>query len=109
MTVLLADRLDEQRVIDLERQKWLHEVLIALGADAEIIEAGGLDAKNHLAAYELEVWETYFGTIDIHRKGKLVAQWKVPKIIVIKETAEKWYCEIHLNEWALPFQAKGGR
>lgn len=108
MTILLADRGDERKIVDLERQKWLHEVLIALGADATTIEAGGMEAKDHLAAFELEVWESVDNTVDIHRRGKLIAQWKLPKFILIKETADKWYYEIHLNEWALPFQAKRG-
>ena len=109
-TVLLADRCDEQRIIDLERQKWLHEILVALGADKATIEAGGMDAKDHLVALALEVWENADGTIDVKRGEKLVAQWKLPKLVLIKETAEKWYYEIHLNEWAQPFQVrKGGK
>ena len=108
MTILLADRCDEQRVIDLERQQWLHEVLVALGANAAIVEAGGMDAKDHLTALEIEVWESAEGAVDIHRRGKLVAQWKLPRLTLVKETADKWYYEIHLNEWALPFQAKKG-
>jgi hypothetical protein len=108
MTILLADRCDERRVVELEKQKWLHEVLVALGADATIVEAGEMEAKDHLAALELEVWENADGTIDIHRRGKFVAQWKQPKFILVKETADKWYYEIHTNEWAQPFQAKKG-
>lgn len=108
MTVVLADRCDEHRVVELEKQKWLHEVLVALGANADVLETGGMDARDHIAALELEVWENGSGEIDIERRGKRVAQWKEPKFILIKETPDKWYYEIHLNEWALPFQAKKG-
>ena len=110
MTILLADRYDAQRVLELEKQKWLHEVLVALGANAAIVEAGGMEAKDHLIAFELEVWENADGAVDIRRGNKLVAQWKLPKYVLVKETADKWYYEIHLNEWALPFQVrKGGK
>jgi hypothetical protein len=50
------------------------------------------------------VWDKVSGEVDILRKGKLVAQWKQPKLKLIKEAPGKYYYEIHLNEWALPFQ-----
>jgi len=109
-TVILADRGDEQKVINEEKQEWLERVLIALGVKEEALsELDGMDLIEYLSMAEIEIWDKYDGTIDILRKEKVVAQWKVPVLVLIKDTSKKWYYEIHVSEWALPFQMQRRR
>jgi len=104
-SVILADKRDEQKIINEEREIWVFNVLVALGADEDIlVEIKKEDMSEYLAIMELEVWDKVNGEVDILRKGKLVAQWKQPKLVLVKEVPDKYYYEIHLNEWALPFQ-----
>jgi hypothetical protein len=109
MATILVDRGDEQKIIDIERRKWLIEVLVALGANEKTLESEETNSKDYLGGLDLEVWKGHEGTIDILRRGKIVAQWKVPKLILIKESQQKFYYEIHTNEWALPFQMSRGK
>lgn len=105
-TIILADRRDEQKVINEEKEIWVYDVLVALGADEDILaEIEKKDMSEYLSILELEVWDKINGEIDIFRKKKLVAQWKQPKLKLIKKALECYY-EIHLNEWALPFQMR---
>lgn len=105
--MILTDRGDEERIIKIERQQWLHDVLIALGIKEENL-SDSLETKEHLAVLELEVW-AHNDEIEIKKAGKIIAQWKQPKIIV-RNVDKKLYSEIYLNEWAQPFQLrKGGR
>ena len=110
--IILADRQDELNVVNEERQVWLQKVLVALGADAEVIKNNTIDAKNHISSLGLDVLLKPEGEIDIIRfehneDGEeiedLVAQWKQPELILIKKENEKYY-EIHIKEWARPFQ-----
>jgi hypothetical protein len=124
-TVILASIGDERKIIEEERQNWLHKVLMAFGADKSIINKGNMESKQHLAEIGLVVWKSVDGDINIYRpeystfeftddddsikeasiesKQKLVAQWHPPKIVRIKD-GKKVYYRITLDEWALPFQ-----
>ena len=107
--IVLADRGEEQKVIEEEKQEWLIRVLLALGVKEEALnELQGSDLIDYLSMASIEVWSNYDGSIEVLRKDKVVAQWRVPELILIK-SAPKWYYEIHLNEWALPFQMQRRR
>lgn len=108
--VVLADKGDEQRVIAEEKEEWIYQVLMALGVAEEIlVDLSNDDIVSYLTSIEIEVFDNHDDTIDILREGKLVAQWKKPRLVLVKEGFRKYYYEIHLNEWALPFQmAKRG-
>ena len=103
--VVLCNRGDERKVIEDLRQDWVQDVLVAIGVPEQIFEdkMDNNDARDLLISMEIEVWKKHDGTIDILRQSKLVAQWKKPKITMIKEDKEFYY-EIKTNEWALPFQ-----
>jgi len=113
-TIILADRGDQNRVIAEEKREWLVNVLLALGVREEALELGSHELVKYLSMAGIEVWSNCDGSLDIYRfdgedNKKIVAQWKVPDLILIKDTPRKWYYEIHLNEWALPFQMKNRR
>lgn len=124
---ILADVGDEQEVIAEERQNWLHRVLIALGADKEIISSNTMGAKRHLAELDLIVWRHVDGMIRIYRPQyawvempgelegsvteapietdkKLLAEWRPPTLIKVREGNGRQHYRITLREWALPFQ-----
>jgi len=122
MTRIMVDVGDERKVIEEERQNWLHRVLIALGADEEIISENTLEAKQHISQLGLDVETHSDGSIDIARlelsfvkvpgkEGEIpvetgrrfVAQWMLPQLVRIKEKPKDYYI-ITLREWALPFQ-----
>jgi len=104
-SIILADRYDEQKIISEEKEIWVYNVLVALGADEDILSSiPKKDMAEYLTLLEMEVWDNVDSTIDIYRKGKLVAQWKIPKLKLIREGKNKYYYEIQLDEWALPFQ-----
>jgi len=105
--VVLADRRDEQKVIREEKEVWIYDVLVALGADEDILASvPERDMAEYLALLEIEVWHNADSTTDILRKGKLVAQWQRPNLILVKEGKNKYYYKIQINEWALPFQTQ---
>jgi len=125
MTIILADIGGEQKAIEEERQEWLQRVLVALGADKEIISQNTLEAKQHVSQLGLSVENHVDGTLEIFRleiavvyqpsegkevpvetKRKTVAQWLPPKIIRIREASGDHH-RIILQEWALPFQTGG--
>ena len=114
--IILADRQDEMAAVEEERQDWLQRVLVALGANPDIIKKNTIEAKNHISSLGLDVVLKPEGEIDIHRyeyeqveeitiekESYLVAQWFKPKFILKEEDGEKFY-EAHIEEWALPFQ-----
>ncbi len=120
MTTILADAGDERQVIEEERQAWLRRVLVALGADEEVISHNTLEAKRHISGLLLDVETHPDGSVDIARleiqvvveEGKekpletgrkLVAQWMPPKLVRVKDRPRDYY-RIDLREWALPFQ-----
>ena len=101
--IILVNTEDLTDTIEEEKSLWVNKVLVALGANKDRLQDD--DIKEYLMSIRLEVWSNLSeGTVDIYRDGKLVGQWKVPKLIRRKE--KEYYYEIHLNEWALPFQVK---
>jgi len=104
-TIVLADRGDENKVIEEEKEEWIINVLEALGINRELLSGNYI---NQISSHGIEVWNNYDGSVDIFRfdgqdNKKIVGQWRVPTMVLKKETLSKWYYEIHLNEWATPF------
>lgn len=100
--IILVNTEDLTKTIEEEKDLWVDKVVVALGANRDRLKDD--DVKDYLMSLRLEVWSNLSdGTVDILRDGKLVGQWKAPKLIKRKEPNESYY-EIHLNEWALPFQ-----
>ena len=103
--IILADKGDEQKIIAEEKEEWVYQVLMALGVAEEIlVDLNNDDIVSYLTSMEIEIFDNCDGTIDIMRKNKLVAQWKVPELILIKESSRKYYYKIYIKAWALPFQ-----
>ena len=105
--IILADRFEEGKVIEEERDMWVFNVLVALGADEDILSESDLeDLKEYLKMLDIEV-EKYLGNcnVDIFKESTLVAQWKQPDL-VLKKDEDGIYYEIRINEWALPLQGK---
>lgn len=101
---IITERYNEKKVINEEKEKWIKKVLVALGADEDILNSlKKEDFIGYFSILEIEVWRNYDDTVNIIKKGKLVAQWKIPNIKLIKKN-NKLYCEIKFNNWALPFQ-----
>lgn len=103
--IILANRFEEGKVIEEERDMWVFNVLVALGADEDILSESDIeDLKEYLLMLGIEV-EKYLGNcnVDIYNDSKLVAQWKQPDL-VLKKDKEGVYYEIRTNEWALPLQ-----
>lgn len=103
MWVVLADRGDEINVIEEEREEWVNNVLIALGVPQEILTYNKDIIKTHLLSLQIEIWQNEKGAIDIYKDDKIIAQWKEPKLNLIKEPKSMYY-EIQINAWALPLQ-----
>jgi len=120
MTTILASVGDETKIVDEEKRAWLQRVLIAFGADENIISNNTLGTKRHLTQLGLDVVSHFDGSIDIARfetavvqtpdgevpvesGRRLVAQWLPPKLVRMREKPKDFYM-ITLNEWALPFQ-----
>lgn len=113
--IILADRTDELPAVEEERQAWLQKVLVALGADKDIIKDNTIGAKNHIESLgldvvlkrdEIDIFRYEFEEIDgrfVEKDKYLVAQWFEPKFILKTDGKDKYY-EIHIDEWALPFQ-----
>jgi hypothetical protein len=113
-TIVLADRGDQNKIIEEEKQEWLTKVLVALGVREEAFNLDKSELVEYLSMAGIEVWSNHDGSLDIFRFDgkdgkKKVAQWKIPSLILIKDTPRKWYYEIHINEWALPFQMEKRR
>lgn len=108
---ILCNRGDEHDIIEEERSIWIRDVLIAIGVDPEIIDDDDrMVLKHYLDAHAIDVWQNLEdGSATIHRDDKLIGEWKYPKLTLKKEARNKWYYEIKLNEWALPFQMKERR
>ncbi len=102
--IVLADRGSEQAVAEEEKQEWLNEVLLALDVPVDAFKLELQEMRDYLASIEIEVWEYADGNLDIYKGEDIVAQWKTPEFILIKDTPKKWYYEIHINAWARPLQ-----
>jgi len=100
--IILADRGDEQKVIKEEREEWVNKVLISLGITQEIFQERE-QCRNYMLSLDIEMWENEKKEITIYHRDKLVAEWKQPKLVLIKEPKSMYY-EIHLKCWARPLQ-----
>lgn len=115
--LILCDRGDEHQVIEEEKAAWIRDVLIAIGVDEEIIDdedrmgfktycdANGIDVEENLADGSVIISRTDMNS----GQEKIIGEWKYPKLVMKKEAKNKYYYEIRLNEWALPFQMKERR
>lgn len=104
--IILANRFEEQKVIEEERDLWVFNVLVAIGADEDILSESDLeDLKEYLRMLDIEV-EKHLGNcnVDIFKDSKLIAQWKQPDLILKKDEDGTYYYEIRTNDWALPLQ-----
>jgi hypothetical protein len=100
--IILVDKEDLTNTIEEEKQAWIMKVLTALGVNEKRLKDD--DVKEYLMGLQVEIWNNLSaGNIDIFKNGKIVAQWKAPKLIRRKEGTDEHY-EVHLNEWAQPFQ-----
>lgn len=125
VTTILVDVGDEQQVIDEERQNWLHRVLVALGADEQIISENTMEAKRHLGELDIVVWRYADGSLRVFRPQyevfqteveagtqqvpievgqKLLAEWLPPKLVRVREGGGREHYRVTLREWALPLQ-----
>jgi hypothetical protein len=102
---ILADKGDEQKVIEEEKAEWVFEVLLALDINEQAFELNMEDLRDHLKELGIEVWNKYDGSVDIYRDEKIIAQWKVPNLVLVKDP-KRWYYEIYVNNWALPLQSR---
>jgi hypothetical protein len=104
--VILADIEDHQKIIKEEKEEWIYQVLVALGVpESLIVDSSNEEIIGYLTAVEIEVFD-HLGkdSVEISRAGKVVAEWKPPKLMRKIGDDGKHYYEIHFNEWALPFQ-----
>lgn len=100
---ILADRGDERKIIQEEKEEWLADVLLAMEIPKELFDLNIEDMKEYLSTINVEIWENHDETLDIYKNDEIVAQWKKPKLILIKDKP-RWYYEIHINAWARPLQ-----
>lgn len=109
--VILCNRGDEHEIIEEEKVIWIRDVLMAIGVPESIIEdEDGMVLKHYLDAHAIDVWQNLEdGSAVIQRDDKLIGEWKYPKLTLKQEARNKWYYEIRLNEWAVPFQMKERR
>lgn len=101
--IVLADKGDEQNVIEEEKEEWLHEVLQALGVPVKAFDLDSNDFRQYLSNMNIEIWSNPEGELDIYQGETIIAQWKTPKFVLVKDKP-KWFYEIHLNAWARPLQ-----
>ena len=103
-------------------------VLIAFGADPEVISSNTMEAKTHLASLGLVVYTGVDGSVEVFRPEivvvevpeddgskevevekaqRLVAQWLPPTLVRVREAPGKEHYRITLKAWALPLQMEG--
>lgn len=103
--IVLASRGEEQKIIAEEKEEWIYQVLVALGISEELlIESNNEQIVDYLNTQLIEIFDNLGSdSVEIRKNGKIIAEWKLPKLI-LKKDANEYYYEIYLNEWALPFQ-----
>lgn len=88
-TVILADKGDEQKIIDEEKAEWVFQELLAILIDQNIdpevaeemvVELDNSELITHFTSLEVEIFNHPDGSTDIMRKNKIIAQWKPPKL-----------------------------
>jgi len=104
--IILADKGQEQKILNQEKNEWVRNILFALNLPNEIFNLNNEQFKEYLDNHEIEIWSYYNGYLDIYKQNKIIAQWKDVKFILIKnnKNPKKSYYEIHVNEWAQPLQ-----
>lgn len=109
--VILCNRGDEHEIIEEEKVIWIRDVLVAIGVPEDIVDdEDKMTLKHYLDAHMIDVWQNLEdGSATVHRDDKLIGEWKYPKLTLKQEGKGKWFYEIKLQEWALPFQMKERR
>lgn len=100
--ILLCDIKDYNETIADLRHEWLIEVLLRLGLEEDhIVEPIPRETQKALALNKIEVYDSNSSDkLDIYYDGEMIAQWKDPKRIRIREKDGKEYYQVHLNFWA---------
>lgn len=96
--IILANRGEESKIIEEEKDEWVGEILDALG----IPEVSNENAKEYLMSYGIEIWRHADGKIDIYKDDEIIAQWKNVEYVLIKDKPS--YYKIHIDAWAKPLQ-----
>ena len=104
--VILADIEDYQKIIAEEKEEWIYQVLVALGIPEElIVDSSNEEVLDYITANNIEIFDHVAEeSVEILREGKVVAEWKAPKLVRKIDDKGTHYYEVSINEWALPFQ-----
>lgn len=98
--IVLANKGEEQKIVEEEKEEWIREVLSALGVPEEAFELE--DIKEYLITANIEIWNNAGESIDIYKDEEIVAQWKGVEFVLIKD--KPLYYELHIDAWAGPLQ-----
>jgi hypothetical protein len=88
-TIILADKGDEQKIIEEEKAEWVFQELLAILIDFNIepkvaeemvVELDNSELITYLTSLEVEIFDSTEGSVEIVKKGKTIAQWKRPKL-----------------------------
>jgi hypothetical protein len=88
-TIILADKGDEQKIIEEEKAEWVFQELLAVLIDFNIepkvaeemvVELSNSELITYLTSLEVEIFDSTNGSVEIAKKGKTIAQWKHPKL-----------------------------
>lgn len=111
-TIILANRGEETKIIEEEKEEWIYQVLVALGVGEDfLVENSNVSVIEYCKSIQIEIIKNLGEeTVVIFKNGKTIAEWNKPNLFLKKDKDGLFY-EIHLNEWALPFQQirKGDR
>lgn len=111
-TIILANRGEETKIIEEEKEEWIYQVLVALGVGEDfLVENSNEIVIEYCKSIQIEVIKNLGEeTVAIFKNGKIIAEWNRPNLI-LKKDKDGFFYEIYLNEWALPFQQirKGDR
>jgi len=100
--ILLCDIKDYNETIEELRHEWLTEILLRLGLDeSHIIEPIPRKTQEALGRGKIEVYDSNSSSkLDIYYDSEMIAQWKDPKRIRIREKDGKEHYQVHLNFWS---------
>lgn len=88
-TIILADKGDEQKIINEEKAEWIFQELLAILIDQDIdpevaeemiVELDNSELTTYFTSLEVEIFNHADDSTDIIRKDKVIAQWKPPKL-----------------------------
>jgi len=102
MKPVLCNIEDYNEVVDNLRYEWISDVLLNLGIEEEhILNPTPRITREHLLMNKVELYDSSSsGKVDIYFDQELIAQWKDPKRIRIREKDGEEYYQIHLNCWS---------